>query len=52
MKSEIKTVHKNVIVLTNDESKNFIFLNLLGYENIYQTPTMCMIVTPTKLFIN
>ena len=50
MKTLNNAEYKNVIVLTNNESKQFNFLRLLGYENIYQAPTMCMIVTPTKFF--
>lgn len=41
---------KNVIVLTNNEPKKFDFLVNLGYDNIYQPPTMCMKLTPTKIF--
>lgn len=39
MESKNETVYKNVVVLTNNESKNFYFLNLLGYDNIHQAPT-------------
>lgn len=39
---------KNVIVLTNNEQHRYALLNDLGYS--VQSPLMCMIQTPTKIF--